>query len=122
MSRRPLTEDCHHILNDRISWMSRPEARKLRQTPSLIPRIERPLHEQIHIDLPIVPLLGYHALQRTLATFEPASSTIKSIDNLAFAIESAIKHPRTHPIERDLGELTIEAVMLQREYLIGNIL
>lgn len=114
--------DCHHVLNDRLSWSSRPEARKLRQTKSLIPRIERPLHERIHIDLPIVPLLGYHALQLTLETFEPVHSTIKTIDNLAFAIETAIKHPRTHPIERDLGELAIESIMLQREYLVGNVL
>lgn len=111
----------HHLLHDRLSWSSRPESRKLRQTPSLVPELPRLVHEALHEDCPIVPLLGYHALQRVLATFEPVYSTIKTIDNLAQSIEEALTHHRTHPIERELGQLTIEAILLQRDYLIGEI-
>ena len=111
----------HHILNDRPTWNARYESKILRQTKSLIPYIDIELHRSLHKELPIVPLLGYHALQRVLYTFEPTCSTTQSIDNLLFSIEEAINHSKTHPIERELGFLTIQAIELEKDYLKGNI-
>lgn len=110
-------KDGHHIVNNRLEWSLRPEAKQLRETPSLIPRLERPLHEQIHRDTPAVPLLGYHTLRRTLNTFEPTNDTLETMSNLMLSIEDASLHTKAHYVERELAMLAVYAIDLQRPYI-----
>lgn len=109
--------DKHHIMHYRQEWSLRPEARKIREHPSLVPHIPREIHEDIHKYCPPVPMLGYHALKRTGALWHPQRDTIASMDDLAFAIGEAISDPRTHPLEQQLGRLTIKAMLLQIPFL-----
>lgn len=105
--------DEHHIVHNRQEWTLRPEAKVIRETKSLRPIIPRSLHNEIHAQCPPVPLLGYHALLQVRKHFEPTRDTLETVDNLCFAIEEASRHPRFHPLERDLAELTVEAIRLQ---------
>lgn len=117
------TTDKHHILNNRIEWECRPEAKALRQTPSLVPRIDRDVHEYLHRETPGVPLLGYHALIRVRRDFEPApGDTLESLHRLMASIDKAGAHERAHPIESDIALLAIECLTLQRNILRGNII
>lgn len=118
-----LANDRHHILHDRVEWTARPEARALRESPSLVPRIDRDLHDYLHQQTPTVPLLGYHALIHIRRDFEPVpGNTIKSLDNLMGAIDKAGRHERAHPIESDIALLAVECLRLQRNILRGNII
>jgi len=111
-------KDRHHILHDRVEWTARPQAKQLRETPQLVPEIPRSLHNEIHANVPSVPILGYHALSRTIKGFYPVRfDTVATIDNFSFAVEEAINHPRSYEIERSLGELTIAAVQMQKPFL-----
>lgn len=112
--------DRHHLIHERVPWTSRPEARLLRETPSLVPRIDRELHNEIHRNCPPIPLLGYHALVRTLKAFEPTTDTLDTMGRLQAAIELSGKHPKSHRIERELGDLAVQAIDLQKPYLKGN--
>lgn len=114
--------DRHHIINPRAEWTLRPAGREIRNTQSLIPRIDREIHEAIHDECPPVPLLCYNALKLTVQKFEPVHNTLKDMDNLMSAIEQATRHPRTHPIERDLAGLAIEAIDLQRPYIMEGLI
>lgn len=114
--------DRHHLLNPRMEWSLRPQAAKLRGTPSLIPRIDREIHEEIHRECPPVPLLGVYALRGTLERFVPTHDTLKDMDNLMSAIESSSRHRMVHPIERDLAGLAIEAIDMQRPYIMDGII
>lgn len=105
--------DCHHILHNREEWSLRNDALFLRETPSLIPALERSVHDEIHETCPPVPLLGCYALAIIRREFEPTPDTIETMENLMFAIEEAGRHPKAHPLEKDLGQLAIEAVRLQ---------
>lgn len=109
--------DGHHVLHYKQEWRLRPEAKKIREHESLIPTIDRSLHNEIHKECPPVPMLGYHALKRTGILWVPSRDTLESIDNLLFAIDRATQTPRTHRIERELGLLTIEAIELQKPFL-----
>ena len=109
--------DRHHILFDRMSWNNRPEARSLRAYPMLIPKIYRRSHEDLHANTPVVPVLGYHALQRIIKGFECGSDTMSSIDNLLFAMEEANRHPKAHPLERSLSHIAMQAIELQRPFI-----
>lgn len=109
--------DRHHIIHERVPWNSRKEGRVLRSTPLLVPRISRELHEEIHRNCPPIPLLGYHALTRVLSEFKQERDTLRTIDNLQLAIEHSSRHYKTHPVERELSYLAIEAIGLQIPYL-----
>lgn len=109
--------DKHHILHSRQEWRLRSESRQLREHPSLVPTIDRELHNEIHRECPPVPLLGYHALRSTLELWTPRRDTLQSIDNLLFAISETNRHPRAHPIERELGMLAMEAIELQKPFI-----
>lgn len=109
--------DRHHILHNRQEWTLRPDAKKLRNTESLVPLITRETHVAIHRHCPPVPLLGFHALRRTLKYFEPDDDTLGTVDRLMQSIEIAVNDPRTHPIEKQLAQLAVWAIDLQRPFL-----
>lgn len=111
-------ETAHHILHNRKEWTLRPEARKLRETPSLIPVLGTwAIHKELHDNCPPVPCLGYNGLLQAYKNFEPTDDTFTSVDNLLFAIEKASHHPKAHPVERELAQLAVEAIDLQRPYI-----
>ena len=115
-------EDRHHILHTRMQWTSSKGAESLRETPELIPTIDRRLHEYIHRNSAIIPLLGHYALDYVNSKFQPVEGdTLASIDSLMETIESAGMHWKAHPIEQKLGELAVEALEIQRHLLEGEI-
>lgn len=119
--RQTKTYDKHHVLNPRQEWTLRPQAEFLREQPTLVPRIERSIHEVLHRVTPPVPLLGYYALRTVANDFTPGRTTVESIDRLCSSIEYAAEHPRAHPLEFELAELAVNALQLQRNVLRGNV-
>lgn len=109
----------HHIGFERSAWTSRPDAASIRNTPSLIPRIDRIDHNALHEVCPPVPLLGSYALRSVARGFIPHQDTIKSLEALMGAIEAAGRHPRAHRVETKLSQLAIEALDTQRLFLKG---
>lgn len=108
----------HHILHEHTAWASRGDARDLRNTQSLIPRIPTEVHRELHEQCPHVPLLGSYALRAiNNDLFVPTGRTLQDMDGLMSAIERASRHPRVHMIERDLAGLAIEAIDLQRPFI-----
>lgn len=108
----------HHILHDRVSWESRGEAKQIRRNKSLIVPLEHDTHKELHQQTPVVPLLGYYSLYRVLRDFEPdPNNYIDSVENLQRAIESANNHPKAHYVERQLGELTLHVLDLQKPFI-----
>jgi hypothetical protein len=108
----------HHLAFSRHEWSLRPEAKRIRQTPSLIPSLPFAVHNRLHRACPPVPLLGFHALQIVQREFRPTGDTLETMDNLLFAIEASANSPRTHEIERGVAHLAIAAIELQRPFLL----
>lgn len=114
-------QDRHHILHTGAEWNLRPETRMLRETPQLVPVIERPIHDEIHRLSPAVPLLSYYVMKQTVSLFEPQATTVETIDNLMMAIDTSGNHYRAHRIERELAQLAIQTLEIQRDILRGNV-
>lgn len=113
----------HHILERRSDWTSNQIASSLRKTSELTPEIWQPAHNELHRNCPIVPLLGYRALELVKANFEPANdNTMKSIDRLLCTINQVSNNPDMHIIERHLAELAMHSIELQVPYIRGNII
>ena len=109
--------DKHHILFNRQEWTLRPDAESLRETRTLMPLMDRSVHNELHKQCPPVPALGHIALYRVLREFTPGGDVFSSIDNLLLAIESANKSPKAHRLERSLGHLTMQGIALQRPFI-----
>lgn len=104
----------HHVMHEATAWSSRDEAQRIRTTQSLIPRIDRDAHNHLHDVCPHVPLLGSYALRSVAQSFgNGGRNTLESIDLLMLSIEEAIRHPKAHLLEKQLGQLTIAALELQ---------
>lgn len=103
--------DRHHILNTRNHWTATKESRILRN--SYVYKLDRSIHEDIHQYCPPVPLLGYHALTSVLGNVRPNGDPVRDLDELSSAIELSTKHHKVHPIEKQLGDIAIQAIRLQ---------
>lgn len=75
-------------------------------------------HDRIHEAVPIVPLLGHHTLMNVSHIWTPEGETIEDIDNLCLAIEEASTPNRVHSLEKNLAELVIEALQIEKHVLI----
>lgn len=109
--------DKHHILFNRQEWTLRPDGERLRETKSLMPLMDRDVHNELHRNVPTVPLLGHVALYRVARDFKPTGDTFESMDRLMSAIEAAGRNPKSHPFEREIGALTVRAIDMQRPYI-----
>lgn len=110
--------DRHHPLFTRNHWTATKEAKALRGM-YLFPT-EREVHQELHQVCPPVPLLGYYALSTILKEVNPIKEPQHDLDELTRAIETTTRHYKTHPIERELADLSIEALRLQLPFLINR--
>ena len=108
--------DKHHILFPRQEWTLRPEAKALRNTQSLIPAIDREDHNEIHSQVPFVPVMGYYALRRVMSDFYPQRTTLGTLDELMFSMDNAQKLSK-HPLEKSQIELSKRAIEMERDIL-----
>lgn len=113
--------DKHHLLFQRSAWQSNDMAKRLRNTPSLVPKIDRELHNEIHREVALIPLLGYHALARAVRMFYPTNETLEDISRLQIAMEDAVDHPKATRTEKTLAELACYELDVQRGMLRGNL-
>lgn len=108
----------HHGLYTRATWESQSSTKMLRNNQWLIMPLDEQTHRALQDEIPVVPVLGHNTAQAVLRDFEPvAGNYIASMFALMGTINEVGKHPRARPIERELGELTINALELQIPYI-----
>jgi hypothetical protein len=107
----------HHMLFYREEWSVRPESRYLRELGGLRVDLSTSDHAEMHRRVGLVPLLGVHALQRVANEYRPEPALYTNIDRFVSLTERALKHPKAHQLEKDLGHLTIQAILMQREFI-----
>jgi len=114
---KSIPKNNHHLLFYDKEWSLRPEGLYLREHAGL--RIDLPIarHAEMHRRVALVPLLGVHALQRVASDYKPSNSLHKNIDNFLVLTERALKHINCHLLEKKLGGLTIEAMIMQVDIL-----
>lgn len=107
----------HHMLFYKEEWQLRPQARQLRELGGLRVDLSQADHAEMHRRVALVPLLGVHALQRVVSDYKPVEALYTNIDRFCSITERALKSPHSHQIEKDLGHLTIQAILMQREFI-----
>lgn len=109
--------DRHHLLHDSKSWRARVSSRMLRSIPSLIPEIDRDVHEYLHRTTPPVPVPSFYTLDETAKLFIPTGDFFQDVDGLCRSIDFVTNYPKSFRIERELGGLTIEVLQMQKNIL-----
>ncbi len=107
----------HHILHYKEYWRACKDNSKLMQSMGLIALMDVDTHRELHRACPAPPPLDVFMAQRALKLYQPHSNPLQGIDNFRFAVEQAIRHPRSHDLERQNAMLAIEAVTLQLPFI-----
>lgn len=83
----------------------------------MIALLDHETHDALHRACPGVPPLDVYMVQRVKGLYVPHANPLVGIDRYSRAIETAMLHPRAHSIERQLAQLTLEAVRLQVPFI-----
>lgn len=109
--------NAHHILFPRASYESHFATRSLRQHPSLIVPMNEEIHDILHREVPVIPLIDHYTAMTVRRDYTPHSHYNKSLDSLMRCIDTAIRGSKVKPIQKQLGQLTIHALELQKPWL-----
>lgn len=109
--------DRHHLLFSDRRWSSDDQALALRSDHTLIPRLDRGVHEALHRECAEVPLLGHLALMYVNDSFVGDNNPLKSLDNLSQAIEASAQRPNMHLIDRELAYLAAYSLQMQKPFI-----
>lgn len=107
----------HHILFTKRTWRSQGDTSALRSNPSLIvPMYDNP-HAALHREVFTVPLLDHRTANIVNRDYRPAGNYIASMNRLMSVIDEVGRDPRCGQIERDLGQLAIQAIEIQIPFI-----
>ena len=107
----------HHVLFERIVWDARAESRCLRRSSGLIVRLAQDTHSALHRAVTTVPVPNVYMVRNIAREFVPSGDIFQAMDNLCFAVDEAMQHPKTTMMDRRLGQLMIESVVTQRPFI-----
>ena len=108
--------DTHHCANYAAEWNARAESKALRAT-MLAPNLWRGAHNLLHAMCPPVPVPSYQTLQYVLPRFNYDQSPLQKIDQYCILVDQRRNHPRMKPIERQVNDLSIEAMQMQKVFI-----
>lgn len=114
----------HHFLFPERQWESQPAQREMRQMRQSTAYMDKHAHVELHRDISCVPLLSHHVAMCALGRLrdnEPTSNPIERIEHLQRAIEQSANVPRADRIERELAELAVYSLELQKPYLLTDV-
>lgn len=107
----------HHILFHKRLHEANKDNSELRTRSGLIVRLDVDAHDELHRHCPGVPPLDIYMARRVKSIIVPSTDPLEAVDNFCYAVEEASKSPKSHAIERGLGQLSIEAVRIQVPFI-----
>jgi hypothetical protein len=108
----------HHILHHAKQHEATPDNHWLRtKALGMIACMDIDAHDALHKACPGVPPLDIWTAQRVRRLYVPNPNPLIAIENYMRAVETASDHPKSHFIERQLSDLAIHAVDLQRPFI-----
>ena len=117
MERRKQRDNHHTAFNSR-EWSLRPQGKAIRENPSMIARqLARETHELLHAMNSPVPVPDYNTLQYVASRLPSGLEVIQGIDTYSKLVQESIRRPKAKDIDRQLGELSIEALQNQKLYI-----
>lgn len=108
----------HHILFSKRLWRAQDPTRDLRENQWLKPPLYDDEHSALHLVISSVPVPDWNMGDLILNRFEPVRGDyFKTVDKLLASIEGVAHNPRSDAVQRQLGELMVMAIDLQRPFV-----
>lgn len=108
----------HHVQFPRLVHEANKDTKEVRRNHWLIPPLIVLGHIALHDEISVVPVLDRFTAQRVNRDFVPhRGDYIRSVENLMFAIDDALKHPKTRAIEIENAQVAIHALELQLPFI-----
>lgn len=116
------SHDNHHTCHDSMSWEARLESLAIRENSSMIAYgMGRKAHELLHYMTAAVPVPNVHTLQYVASRLPSGLDVINGIDAYSSLVEQAGKHPKAKYVEKELGQLSIQAMQAQKPYILDGL-
>ena len=118
-SFRAIRYERHHVGFNKSAWIATRALRAIREDPRVIVPLHPDTHLELHQSVSHVPPLHYHTAGRALRNFSEYDNDtyLHNVENLQFSIEEAVRHPKADRLERDIAELAIYALELQKPFI-----
>lgn len=107
----------HHILFSRATWEADPCGKNLRRDHRLRIDMDEAIHNEIHRDISLIPVLGHKALVLVQNEFYCGNNSIETLDNLMTAFDKVEHSNKMSYVDRRLAEIAIEAIGMQIPYI-----
>jgi hypothetical protein len=118
MTKYPKNVREHHLNFTKNQWQSQEPTRAIRHNQWLKPPLQDEAHDYIHRFVGFVALPTHYMAEQILSKFEPEPGNyLKSIDNYLFAIDDTRRSYGISTMERQLGDLMIKGIDLQRGWI-----
>jgi hypothetical protein len=111
----------HHLLFERTAHSANVYNKTLRNSMGLVALIDVEAHKELHRSCPPVPPLSPYVAQRARNLYIPSPHPLRGIDGYLTAVQEAVQHPSTHEIERRMAELTMQAVEIQKPFVVAGL-
>lgn len=113
---KPVEKDNHHLLFDARPWGAHSMGADVRGR-IIAHGMNRVVHNLLHENESVVPVPEYHSLLHVYQNLPKGLDVYKAIDKYCVLLNNVNKHPKIHPIEVQLNNLSIEAIQNQVVYL-----
>lgn len=108
----------HHILFTKRAHNLTEDLQKVRSIRWLKPPLHRDVHDALHQEVQLVPILGHRAAGLVRRNYEPMPGDyIQSAYMYCWSVEEAVARYPSSSIEFKLGELVVYAVEQQIPFI-----
>jgi hypothetical protein len=118
-----MSSNGHHVLFEKSLWRSNEPLKKLRASPGLKPGLDSDIHNSLHAACGFVPAFNYVFASQVFTRFidRPNNPNI-AVENLLFAIDDVVHNRRLKQVEKQVGELAIISIEMQRPFIKDGLL
>jgi len=103
--RRGFDWEPHHVLFEANAWCSNPEAQRLRSRHELIVPMFVAPHDELHVEIPFVPLLDNIQVYHINRGFQRKDTPLKNISELLRCLNVSIEKFDTPHNENNLNNV-----------------
>jgi hypothetical protein len=115
---RIMTKLGHHIMFPKVLHNAQVPSKEIRNNKWLIVPLDHEVHNELHRNIGIVPVMGWLMETRIQSNFYPQPGDYyHSVERLAHSVFEVMKQPATPYLEKQLGELIIYSLESQLEYI-----
>lgn len=113
-----MSKPCHHVMFPKALHNAQNPSKEIRNNRWLIVPLDHEVHNELHRNIGIVPVMGWLMETRLAKDYYPhPGDYVKSVEGLAMDLENIVGCPNVPRLEKDLGILVVRSLYMQLPYI-----